>query len=480
MSERVSLTVVSLATVALVACAGPSGDQAGEERARPGGEALPSPAELVRAADLESSADALLDPLVERNLVSGSILIARGDEVLLAKGYGLADREHDAPNTANTPFRLASLSKSITAVAILQLVDRGVLDLSSALETFVPGFPFGEQITVEHLLCHRSGIPSDVYLEGFREKSVQSITLDDAIDWVRLEGRPRFEPGARFDYSNSGYLLLTSIIEMAGGLPFEQYLAQNVFGPAGMTSSGLDKATLILAGRARGYSRTELGEVANAAYRDPSFGWGYGALYSTVLDLLRFDRALSDGRLLSSASRRMMWTAKSDTPWGNRYGLGWFVDRLDGEEVAVGIGSTAGYVATLRHDLADDTVVVALLNHDFMLYEELFDQLSLLAKGRPWKPVLERQPSSAHAWLATLVGTYEMDDGAFLELRAVGDRLELGTLGSETFFEVYALSDREGYVPEQNARLRFEVAGEGDVELFALYGNLAWRGRRTS
>jgi len=478
MSTRSSLAILALASVAFAACSGPDGELAREQRALRGEDTLLVPDESERAADLEASVDALLNPLVERNLVSGSILIAKGGEVLLAKGYGFADREHRAANTAHTPFRLASLSKSVTAVAVLQLVDKGLLDLGCTLEAFIPGFAHGERITVEHLLAHRSGIPSDVYLDGFREKSAQSITLEDAIDWVRKEARPRFEPGARFDYSNSGYLLLTSIVEKASGLPFEQYLAGNVFNPAGMTCSGLDSAALILAGRARGYSRTELGEVTNAAYRDPSFGWGYGALYSTVLDLLNFDRALMDGRLLSSASRRMMWTARSDTPWGNQYGLGWFVDDLDGNGVVIALGSTGGYVATLRHFPADDTVVVVLLNHDFMLYEELFDQLSLLALGKQWKPILEHPASPAHGQLSALVGTYEMDDGAFLKLRAVDGRLEFGDPRSEVFFEVFALSEREGYVPEQNAKLRFGESGEGEVELFALYGNLAWHGRR--
>jgi CubicO group peptidase (beta-lactamase class C family) len=363
---------------------------------------------------------------------------------------------------------------------VLQLVESGSVELGSTLESFVPGFPFGERITVEQLLGHRSGIPSDGYLEGFREKSAQPLTLDEAIDWVRHEARPRFEPGDRFDYSNTGYLLLTSIIEKASGLAFEQYLDDDIFDPAGMSSSGLDSAALILEGRARGCSRTELGDVANSAYRDPSFGWGYGALYSTVLDLWSFDRALVDGRLLSSASRRLMWTARSDTPWGNRYGLGWFLEGLDAREVAVALGSTAGHVATLRHDLASDMVVIALLNQDFMLYQELFDQLWSIALGKPWRSVLEPTSGVAPGPLATLVGTYEMGDGALLELRAVDGRTELGNRDSAIFFEVSPLSDREGYAPEQNARLRFEVSPDGEVGLLALYGNLASTGRRVS
>lgn len=430
-------------------------------------------------ADVEAAVDSLFSPLVEGNLASGSILIARSGDVVLAKGYGFADREHSAPNRAETRFRLASASKAITAVAVLQLVEAGTLRLDSTLQSFIPGFPNGDRITVEQLLTHTSGIPSDVYLEGFGEKILEPLTLDQEIDWAREKAGPRFDPGARFEYSNTGYSLLSSIIEKVSGTPFEDYLETHILEPAGMTSSGLDSATRILPERARGYSRDDEGRVINTSYRNPSFGWGCCALYSTVLDLFAFDRALRDGHLLSEDSRRLMWKPRSETPWGDRYGMGWFIDDLDGHESVTALGATGGFMATLRDFRADDVVVVVLLNQDFMLYQELFDQVSLIALGKPWKRLLQEAQTSSNTRLSRFAGTYEMDDGALRKLRPSRGTLEFGNPKSGLFFRVYALSDSEGYVAEENARLRFRATEDGGNELLALYGNLAWRGHRT-
>jgi len=435
------------------------------------------PARTADAA-LAAEVDRLMLPLVEGDLVSGAVAISGPDGTLFAKGYGLADREHGVPNTPQTPFRIASLSKAVTATAVLHLVDEGRVALAAPLETYVPGFPNGDRITVEQLLGHRSGIPSDVYLEGFREMSARSTTLAEAIGWTRERAEPRFEPGARFDYSNSNYLLLTAIVEAAGGLPFARSLQERVFAPAGMSASGLDSRELVLPGRARGYSRDESGRVVDAAYRDPTFGWGCGALYSTALDLLSFERALREGRLLTPASLDLMWAGRSETPWGDRYGMGWFVGGSDEEPTLTALGATGGFTAALRRHPAAGVVVVVLLNRDFALFRELCDRLSSIALGEPWRPLFASGDGLHDARLESFVGTYEMEGGELCELRIRDGGLEFCEPGAGTCFRVFVLSDTEGYVAEQNARLRFSPLDDGGSELRALYGNLAWNGRR--
>jgi D-alanyl-D-alanine carboxypeptidase len=477
MLSRVSLAAVALGCALLSIIGGSGAETARNQESARDTAAATTEAMAGSSPTMTAEVDSLFGPLVLQNMVSGSVLIAKRDEVLVLASYGLADREHGAPNTADTPFRIASVSKAVTATAVLRLVDDGKLELDATLDSFIPGFANGDRITIRQLLGQRSGIPSDVYLPRYAEESVQSLTLADAIAWARSESHPRFEPGARFDYSNTNYVLLTAIIEKAGGMPYAQYLARHVFGPAGMTSSGLDSADRILQGRAKGYSRSEQGEVINTAYRYPSFGWGCGALYSTVRDLLRFDRALVDGRLLSHASLDSMWSPRSDTPWGDHYGMGWFVGDRDGHGSVTALGSTGGFIAILRHFPAEDIVVVALLNQDFMLYTELFDRLSAIALGTPWNPMFT-ESSDAVERLRVFAGRYEMEDGSIRELRGVNGQLEFGDPGSGDFFHVFAVSGTEGYVAEQNARLRFQDTDEGEIKLVALYGNLAWRGRR--
>ncbi|MCG8457245.1 MAG: beta-lactamase family protein [Holophagales bacterium] len=426
--------------------------------------------------------DDLFSPLVDRGMVSASVLISRGDEIILARGYGHANREHVVGNRPQTVFRIASISKSVTAIAILQLVDSQLIDLDTRLERLVPGFPNGEKITIEHLLSHTSGIPSDVYLEDFQDKSVRGLSLEESVEWLRGQA-PQFSPGDRFSYSNSGYLLLSAVIEKATGMKYEEYLRKEVFAPAAMTDSGLDSATRIVPHRASGYSRSGDGEIIRAAYRDPSFGYGYGALYSTVLDLHRLARAVAGNKLMSRRAREEMLLARHETPWSNRYGLGWFLDQWDGQEYVAALGSTAGFMGTLRHFTAADVVLVVLLNQDFMLYEELFDQLSSIALGRSWQPLFSPRGESTTDLLADCLGVYEMEDGVELSFELGEHGLVLTQEGIEKQFEVVPLSRRKAYVPEQNGLFRFSSASDGssrdgDMELLAIYGNLAWRGRR--
>lgn len=430
-----------------------------------------------RQLELQTVVESLISPLVKQDMISGSVLIARNGEILVDYGFGLADREHGSPNLPTTPYRIASVSKSITAVATLQLVERGLIGLDDTLESLLPGFENGEQITVAHLLAHRSGIPSDVYLPEFGQKSVLGDDLAGAVNWVR-SAPARFDPGEKFEYSNSGYLVLSAIIEKVSGMPYERYLSESIFARARMTSSGLDSADSLLEGRARGYRRTEFGTVAPTAYRDPSFGWGYGALYSTTRDLFGFAQALGSGELLSRESMALMLAPRSVTPWRNQYGLGWFIDELGGETVVSAVGATGGFVATVRLVPETDTVVVALLNHDFLMYQELFDQLLLIASNRPGTPLFGAEAADASTDLSAVIGEYEMDDGEITVLESVNGEFRFGVKSTGAYFDAYILSDSEAYVPAQNARLRFRQSDDGAVELLALYGNYAWRGNR--
>ena len=418
----------------------------------------------------------LIAPLVEDELISGSLLVFSKGDLVVSEAFGFAEQETVAQNSASTRFRIASVSKSLTAAAVLQLVEKGRLGLDDPLDKWLPGFKNGGDITIEQLLAHRSGIPSDVYLPDFAEKSVSGLTLNEAVSWVR-DAAPRFEPGTRFEYSNSGYLILSAIIEKACAEPFDAVLSRQIFDPAGMVNSGLD--TPATSGyHATGYSRSGSGEVVETAYRHPSFGWGYGALYASTSDLLSFARALFDGKLLSSTMIKKMTTGQSSTPWKNQYGLGWFVDDVGGHDMFEAIGSTGGFVATIRYFPQDDTYVVVALNRDFLLYDRLFDELSRVALGEPWRPILETQQVWGKTSIAAYAGDYKMDDGVMLRLAASKSSLLFGEPGSGQLFDVIPLSEDEGFVADLNALLRFRKSENGETELHALFGNYAWTGVR--
>lgn len=435
----------------------------------------------TEATSVEQAVDRLLGPLVERNLISGSVLIAHGDSVLLEKGYGLANREHDVTNTGKTVFELASITKALTALSIFQLVEQERLRLDDTVDQFVPDYPSGDKITIGHLLTHTSGIRSYVFLPDFAEKERQPLSVEEIIAW--FENEPlEFAPGDRFSYSNSGYALLTYVIERASGESYAEYLKDNVFGPAGMFSSGVDSFTRVVPGRATGYSRDGCtGEITRADFREPGFAPGVGSAYSTVGDLYRLDRALRERRLLSNETQALMTTAHVDTPWGDRYAYGWFVGESRGRKIVHHEGGTRGFMTTFRRFVDDDVVVVALFNQDLMIANEIFSRLDAIAFGETWEPLFPASSSNnAKQALAAYTGNYAMEPDGELAFTAESDRFYIQEPGCSRF-EVWPMSATRGFATDANAVLDFSDREEGGkTRIRAQFGILRWEGERAS
>jgi len=246
----------------------------------------------VQGGAIAKQVDTYLKPYLDAASFSGAVLLARGGKVLLSKGYGMANYELNIPNTPQTKFHIASLSKTFTAAAILQLQERGLLSVQDPIARFIPDYPRGNEITLHHLLTHTSGIPD---INGVPEyDSLSRFAQTPASLIAVFRDRPLlFEPGARYSYSNSNYNLLAFVIEKVSGKTYGEFLQENIFGPAGMTSTGHDgdPATL-LTNRATGYVPSGLFDLANAPFLDWSAKTGNGSIYSTVEDLYRWDRVL--------------------------------------------------------------------------------------------------------------------------------------------------------------------------------------------
>jgi len=237
---------------------------------------------------------------------SGSVLIAKGDEVLVRKGYGLANIEIDVPNTPKTKFRLGSVTKQFTAMAILQLQEDELLSVNDPLSKFIPDYPEGDKITIHHLLTHTSGIPNLTDFPELEKIKKIKTPIEEIIKIFKNE-QLEFAPGEKHQYSNSGYTLLGYIIEKASGKTYEEYLKENIFIPLNMKDSGYDHYNTVLLNRASGYSPGKDG-IVNAKYIDMSIPFGGGCLYSTVGDMYLWDRALYTDKLLSESSLNEMFT----------------------------------------------------------------------------------------------------------------------------------------------------------------------------
>jgi len=289
-----------------------------------------------------------------------TLAVAQGDRQIFAEGYGKADVENDIACAPDTVFRIASISKPMAAVAILQLAERGRLSLDDPVRKYVPAFPLkGDAvITLRHVLTHTSGIRH--YAPGEMDSREPYRTVTEALA-VFKDDPLLFPPGTRYSYSSFAYNLLAGVVEAVSGLDFDAYLHDRVFGPAGMTSSFLEHQGEIVKHRARPYV-LEGGTLRNAPFADLSVKWAGGGIISTVEDLLRFHMALDQGKLLRPETLRQMYApATLNDGTVLEYALGWDVrtDAAGKRWIAHSGGATGGSSYLLR--CPEDGTAVALL-----------------------------------------------------------------------------------------------------------------------
>lgn len=241
----------------------------------------------------------------------GSVLVAERGKVIYKKAFGLADREWSIPNTADTKFRIASITKQFTAAVVLMLAEEGKIRLDGKVSEYLPDYrrDTGARVTIRHLLNHTSGIPP-----------YQNVKFNefDRIEFIKkfVSADLEFEPGTNYRYNNGGYSILGAIIERVTGKSYDKVISEKILQPLSMSDSGYDDQRALVERRARGYEKTVSG-YRNAAFIDMSIPYAAGSLYSTVEDLFKWDQALFDGKLLSPKSKQLMIT-----PGLGQYGFG--------------------------------------------------------------------------------------------------------------------------------------------------------------
>jgi CubicO group peptidase (beta-lactamase class C family)/tetratricopeptide (TPR) repeat protein len=257
-----------------------------------------------------------------RDRVPGLSIGFMKDDFIWANGYGFSDLENGVPAKADSAYRLASITKTITAIAVLNLVEEGKIDLDAEVHSYVPYFPQKKwPVTVRLLLGHLGGIShyKDYAVEGrIREPMDTKEALAIFQDWDLVA-----EPGTRYNYSSYGYNLLGAVVEGASGEPYGKYIQKNIFQPLGMTSSRMDNQTELIANRVRGY-RLVGGEIKNSEYVNVSSRFAGGGTRSTVVDLLKYARGIIDGKLLKKETWDQMFLSMATKKGQSTgYGMGW-------------------------------------------------------------------------------------------------------------------------------------------------------------
>ena len=311
---------------------------------------LPSDAVAPKSdQELAARLHAFAQRMADHDFFSGTVLIAKDGEAILARAYGLAERNFKVPNRLDTKMKMASINKMFTAVAIGQLVDQGKVTLDDFLATYVPGAPGADRVRVRHLLSHTSGIGDLDYVQTVWHTSPDDLRDLDSFMKIADTSAPKTEPGTVWEYNNLGYFYLGKVIEKVSGEDYYRYIENRVFKPAGMINSSCPQFDAALANMSYPYEvRFDLGAPAyfNTMVMDGARGGPDGCAVSTVEDLARFARALRNGTLLQPATFQRFTTAIPET--GSRsWGLGFYRRKLGKSDiVTIGHGGNSIGVCT--------------------------------------------------------------------------------------------------------------------------------------
>jgi CubicO group peptidase (beta-lactamase class C family) len=289
---------------------------------------------------------------------SGTALVVKQNKVLLKKGYGMADREWNIPNTTDTKFRIGSITKQFTAACILQLAEEGKLGLTDKLTKYIPDFPKGDSVTIHMLLNHTSGIASYTSQPDFPKVFMLSLGRDSMISFFK--NRPyNFSPGTKFLYNNSCYFLLGYIIEKVSGQSYNDYLRRHILDKLGMMNTGVDMLDSILPMRAHGYAKAK-NKYVNAEFISLDWPFSAGRLFSTVDDMYKWDRALYGTSIISANSKQKMFT-----PGMSKYGYGIIIDSMENHYRTWHNGGIPGFVSNISRYVNDDVTVIVLSNDSY-------------------------------------------------------------------------------------------------------------------
>lgn len=297
---------------------------------------------------------------------NGSILIAKNNQVVIDTVFGYRDLANKGVLTKETPFYIASLSKSITAIAVFLIEEKGLLSFNDKAAKFVKDLPaYAHNITIKQLLNHTSGI------KDYEDTLIkQGLTNNDVINWLHMQDGLAFTPGTKFQYSNSGYIILASIIENVSKMTYSQFLKENIFDPLRMHNTSVYELNTVIPNKAIGYD-------TNKKTDDYSIlTTGDGGIYSTADDLYKLDKALRTNQLLPKKNTTLLYqTPILQDGTSSKYGLGWFIEKSDGVMIAHHTGGLAGFRSLFWRDLKNGNTIIALTNQGdaFPVYDFLND-----------------------------------------------------------------------------------------------------------
>jgi len=412
-----------------------------------------------------SRMEQVVQSYVDSKQFMGSVLVAQDGKVVLNKGYGFANLEWDVPNTPTSKYRLGSLTKQFTAACILLLEERGKLKIDDPVKKYMPDAPAAwDKVTIFHLLTHTSGIPSFTGFPDYAASEPFPSTPEKLV--ARFRDKPlEFQPGEKWNYSNSGYVLLGYLIEKISGQTYSQFVQENIFTPLGMKVSGYDSNSAIIPHRAAGYTPIPNG-IKNAGYIDMTIPLSAGGLYSTTEDLLRWEQGLMGGKLLSPASLQ-----KITTPFKQYFVFNIAAPTEKGHKIIDHNGGIEGFNTILQYYPESKLTIIVLANLNGQAPEAIAAKLADLQHGQSVVLSSEKKEISvAPAVLSKYVGTYELMPGFNIVMTLENGQL-MTQATNQPKFPLFAQSDTKFFLKVVEAELEFFKDDKGEVTYFMLHQN---------
>ncbi|WP_396189278.1 serine hydrolase [Flavobacterium sp.] len=382
------------------------------------------------------------------------ILVSKKGKVIYEKAVGKANLEHNISLDKNSVFEIGSITKQFTSVAVLQLMEKGLLNLDDAVTKHLENLPqHFNKITIHHLLSHTSGLNNFTSEDSWVDLWRIDLSIDKTIEIFK--NKPlEFKPGERFSYCNSGYILLGAIIEKVSGLTYENYLQKNIFNPLNMGNSYFGSRSKIINNRVSGYQHN--GNFVNAEYVTFSQSHAAGALMSTTNDLLKWNLGLTQNKVISKESLKLAsQNHKLNSGSLLNYGYGWFINELEGYKTIEHGGGIFGFITYALYVPEEDIYVVVLTNYDRYNPEVIAVKLAILALNKQNQVVkpIKLKPEVAKQW----VGVYEFDDKLIRNIIFEKDTL-YSQLSGGNKIPLVPISDNEFmFSGISNAKLKFQV-----------------------
>ncbi len=418
------------------------------------------------AQNIPAKLEEFLDAYAKQYKFMGSALVAQKGKVLLRNGYGFRNDSIAAHNDANTIFQIGSVTKQFTSAVILRLQEQKKLSVKDKLSKYFTGLPHADKITIENLLNHTSGIYNYTNDASFMANEITKPHTREVMMALFSSKPLDFEPGTSWNYSNSGYMLLGYLIENITRKPYERVVREMILEPLQMNNSGFDFTHLQSEYKATGYSIFDDQNKVRAPTVDSSVSFSAGALYSTIDNLYKWERAVSANKILSRDS----WKIAS-TPFRNKYGYGWQIDSLYNRTVVSHGGGIHGFNSNLFRIPEEDIAIIILSNKNTPYLNAITKGLAAIMLNEKYElPSARVQIALPDSVLKQYVGEYELSPAFKIAITFSNGGLKAQATGQPAF-DLYPEKEDFFFLKVVDAQIKFQKAQDGKIEEMILYQN---------